>query len=490
MFRDPAYFSWLLTSSVSLVILSLVYASLFRKWTFFTLNRWILLGGTCACLVIPLISLPVMPGIIVQENAPNKFYLDIPALMMTKSVARQGPEPLANTVGFEGLWVLPAWLYWAGVATMLARSLRALVQLRRIRSQSKLLQSGPKASVWIQSSLPTFSFGKDVFLNVCTLALTPIQVASIRRHEEGHVLQKHTIDNIFFEIVHALFWFNPFVKKLSTYLRDVHEFLADRWATAPDQRTTDYQELLVKLAGNTPACRVAHPFSDSQFFRRIVMLNKPKTNAMQRIKLLLLVPAFAAAVFISACVDTNKSPTASTTSETKEPVSGPIISKITWLGNKLHSEAELNKLLGIKAGDIYNASHFQEMLLKGPLDKSVISLYMDNGYLFFYTDVVEKQVGGKVELTVNVYEHEQVWINDVIVKEKGGGQLLSKQVRPFLDVEKGQLFNRSLLITSQEKVAKSGLVKADSVIIHPYPLPKTSAAGKRYVDIEFAVQKP
>lgn len=490
MFKNPAYFSWLLTSSVSLMILSLVYAGFFRKWTFFTTNRWILMGGTCACLMIPLISLPVMPELRGLESKPNNFYLDIPALMMPLTGPEPSTESQADTVEFERLGVLMALLYWAGVATMLARSLRALAQLNRIRSQSKLLQRGPKANLWIQSRLPTFSFGKDIFLNVDTQSLSPVQVASIRRHEEGHVLQKHSVDNIIFEMLGALFWFNPFVKKLSGYLREVHEFLADRWATGTDQRTTDYQELLVKLAGKTPARGVAHPFSDSLFFRRIVMLNKPRTSAMQRMKLILLVPTFAAAVFISACVDMDRTPTASDSGQTEAPVSGPIISKISWKGNKLHSDDELNQLLGVKAGDIYNASHFQEMLSKGPSDKSVVSLYMNNGHLFFYTDVVEKRVGGNVELTVNVYEHEQVWINNVVVKEKGGGQLLSSQVRPLLDVAKGQLFNRSLLITSQEKIAESGLVNADSVMIRPYPLPQNSVVGKRYVDIEFAVQKP
>jgi outer membrane protein assembly factor BamA len=129
-------------------------------------------------------------------------------------------------------------------------------------------------------------------------------------------------------------------------------------------------------------------------------------------------------------------------------------------------------------------------LFKGPHDKSVTSLYMDKGYLFFYTEISEKMVDGKVELTANISEGEQVWINDVIVREKGAGKSLARQVRTLLDVRKGQLFNRSLLLTSQEKVAKSGLVNPDSVTINPYPLPNPLPDGRRYVDIEFIVQEP
>jgi hypothetical protein len=491
MLSNPAFFSWLLVASLSLAILSVVYDYVFRNWTFFTINRWILLGGTCACLFPPHLSSQVMQGLSIPESAVHNFHFNTTPLLTVKATAQPGAQAAAAVPqSYHWLWILLTFVYWVGVAVMLARSLKALAQLRTIRSQSQPLESDSMVNVWIQSHLPTFSFGSSIFLNVQVLSLSPIEMAWIRRHEEGHVLQKHSIDNMFFEVICAVFWFNPFVKKLARHLRDVHEFLADRWATGPAPHNTAYQELLVSLASNAPSSLLAHPFSDSQFFRRIVMLNKPKTNAMESIKLLLLAPACAAAIFISACVDTDRDNPANPRAEIQKPASGPIISKITWTGNKLHSDGELNDLLGVKPGDRYNARLFQEMLFKGPLDKSVTSLYMDNGYLFFNTDVAQKLVDGKIELTVNISEDEQVWINDVTVKEKGGGKSLSEHVRPLLNVRKGQLFNRSLLISSQEKVAKSGLVNPDSVTINPYPLSKASPGGRKYVDIEFVVQNP
>ena len=370
---------------------------------------------------------------------------------------------------------------------MVIRSLKAFAQLRAIRLEADLIARDGIASTWAQSRLPTFSFGRHIFLNVHTLSLPASQLATVRRHEEAHVLQMHSADNVFFELVSAIFWFNPFAGKLFRYLRDVHEFLADRWAVSGSQ-VTDYQQLLVTLAAGPSSNRITHTFSTSQFFRRIVMLNKPKTHAMERLKLLLLVPAAAAAVFLAACVGKDREVPSNPEGIVVAPNSGPVISKITWTGIQAHSESELNKLLTMKVGDRYEPRLFQEMLLSRA--GSVTSLYMNDGYLFFNIDVKEKFVGDKVEMTLNAVENERVWVNNVILTVKSGVKSLSDDVRPLLDVKKGQLFNRELLLSSQEKLAKSGLVRSDSVQINPFPQPAGAPGEKRLVDIEFVVQKP
>lgn len=486
--NSAAFFSWLLAASVSFAILWVVYAGFFRSWTFFTVNRWIIIGGTCACLAFPWISSDVMHQVFAQKSPVNAVQLHIPHLQETR-VANVSPGSSTTDMPgrIEWFWLVSMALYVAGVAWTASRSVKAFAQLRAVRSQSNLLSTRATANVWVQSRLPTFSFGKNIFLNVHTLSLPEDRQASILRHEEAHVLQHHSADNVFFEIVSAIFWFNPFVRKLSRHLRDVHEFLADQWAVGTKSEVNEYQHLLVSLAGAS-VHRVAHPFSDSQFFRRIIMLNKPKTNAMESLKLLLLVPACATAIFLSACVDSGDKASTNAPDAAVTPVSGPVISKITWAGNKLHSESELNQLLGAKLGDRYERQAFEASLFKEPLGKSVVGLYMNDGYLFFHTDVAEKRVGDQVELTINVTEGERVWVNNVILTAKGGNQSLIETVRPLVDVKKGQLFNRSLLINTQAKLAKSGFVHPDSVTVNPYPLAQANPGDRRYVDIEFIVQ--
>lgn len=489
--HNPAFFSWLLAASLSLVILWMVFTCFFRQWTFFALNRWILIGGTCLCLSLPLLSPYVTGTLFAPESVVPNLSLPLSSLPALQADVNQSVETAAApTARLNSIWLWATLLYGAGVILMAARSWRAIRQLKTVRSGARLLRSSSIANVWVQNQLPTFSFGRNIFLNTHALSLSPGQLASVQRHEEAHVLQNHSADNIFFEVVSAVFWFNPFVRKLARHLRDVHEFLADLSAAGEHTHITEYQELLVAMATGTPGNRVGHSFSDSQFYRRIVMLNKPKTKAMESVKLFLLVPACAAAIFISACVDTDRNVPENPQGIVAGSNSGPVISKITWTGNKVHSSAELDGLLGVKVGDRYDRKMFEEMLSRGTQNNSVLSLYMNDGYLFFYTDVDEKLIGEKVELTINVHEQEQAWVKNVTITEKGGGNTLSRHVRPLLDVKEGQLFNRSLLITSQEKVAKSGFVNPDSVRINPYPISKTSDGASQYVDIEFVVQKP
>lgn len=491
VFDNPAFFSWLLAASLSLAILWAVYECFFRNWTFFGFNRWILLGGTCACLLVPLISAQVAQQLNVPENTLRPFRLTIdpqPPLNASANAATANDDHAPDLRSL--LWTIMALGYWAGVATMLLRSFKALTQLKTVRLKARLLRRDAVAKVWVQSLLPTFSFGKSIFLNVHTLSLDPVQQASIQRHEEAHVLQKHTADNLFFEIVSAIFWFNPFVGRLGRHLRDTHEFLADRWATHSRAHATDYQELLVALASNAASHRVSHPFSDSQFFRRIVMLNKPKTNAMESLKLFLLAPACAAAIFVSACVDSDQKTVTNPRGEVTQAVSGPVISNITWTGNTLHSADELNKLLGVKPGDRYDRALFEQMLFGSAADQSVVSIYMDNGYLFFSPEVKEKLVNGKMDLTIALFEGEQAWIDKVTLKDRDGGTLLTKKIQPFVEVKSGQLFNRSLFISSQEKIAKSGFVRSDKVEVNPSPKFARAKGERTLVDVEFVVQKP
>ncbi|MCE6988082.1 POTRA domain-containing protein [Dyadobacter sp. CY323] len=487
---DKAFFTWLLSASLSMLLLWVVYSCFFRTWTFFALNRWILIAGTCACLALPLISSDVVGPLFTSEDYSQSLVFnlypfpdDAPPETGVNAVAVNSQQP------FEWIRLTVALVYWAGVAFMLVRSLKTFAQLRGIKNEAELI-TRDISNVWAQSRLPTFSFGRDIFLHVHTLSLSAEQLATVRRHEEAHVLQKHSVDNIFFEIVTIIFWFNPFAGKLSRYLRDVHEFLADQWALAGRREVTDYQQLLVSLASGASTNRLAQPFSNSQFFRRIVMLNKPRTNYMERFKLLLLVPTVAAAMFLTACVDEDQNAHTDQQAVSTPPASAPVISKITWVGNHAHSDSELNKLLGIKTGDLYDHRVFEDAMNRGTRAESVTNLYMNNGYLFFRTEISEKHVGNTVELTVNVQEGERAWVNNVTLTVKNGAKLQLDQLRPLLDVKKGQLFNRALLVTSQEKLAKSGLVRSDSVEIHPIPLAMGTPVGKRLIDFEFVVQKP
>lgn len=56
------------------------------------------------------------------------------------------------------------------------------------------------------------------------------------------------------------------------------------------------------------------------------------------------------------------------------------ISDITWAGNTVYPSAQLDALLGMKAGDVYNQTLLNKRTMED--DDAVANLYMNNGYLF------------------------------------------------------------------------------------------------------------
>lgn len=90
------------------------------------------------------------------------------------------------------------------------------------------------------------------------------------------------------------------------------------------------------------------------------------------------------------------------------------IGDITFTGNTTYSTEVLQKILGYKAGDVYDAVGFNKKVGEdgGKEDDSDIkSLYMNNGFLFANVLPVEKSVDGdKVNLEVRINEGEKaIW---------------------------------------------------------------------------------
>ena len=87
---------------------------------------------------------------------------------------------------------------------------------------------------------------------------------------------------------------------------------------------------------------------------------------------------------------------------------------ITWVGNSKYSNNELDNILGIEKGDIYDNTVLQTRLLGSPDSRDVHSKYLDNGYLFSQVTPVETEVrNDTIDLEIRIYEGQQARINKV-----------------------------------------------------------------------------
>ena len=118
---------------------------------------------------------------------------------------------------------------------------------------------------------------------------------------------------------------------------------------------------------------------------------------------------------------------------------------VTWVGNTLYPSEQLNFLLRMKKGDVYNQKLLSERTSTD--DDAIGNLYYNNGYLFYNLDPVEVNiVGDSIDLEMRIYEGRQATINKINIS--GNDRLYENVVRRELRIRPGQLFSKDDLMRS------------------------------------------
>lgn len=154
---------------------------------------------------------------------------------------------------------------------------------------------------------------------------------------------------------------------------------------------------------------------------------------------------------------------------------------ITWVGNTKYPSVALNRILGMKKGDVYNQTTIEKRLFND--DDAVTSQYMDEGYLFFSVDPIEVNIeGDSIDLEMRIQEGNQATINRVIVKgnTKTNEHVIRREVRTV----PGELFSKTNIVRSVRELAAMGHFNPENITPNPIP---NIADGT--VDIEYSVEE-
>ena len=164
-------------------------------------------------------------------------------------------------------------------------------------------------------------------------------------------------------------------------------------------------------------------------------------------------------------------------------VEGPkyYFGNINFIGNTKYSTEMLNGILAIKKGDIYNKKTLQTRLEMNQNGRDIASLYLDDGYLFFNIDQVEKQVyNDTIDLDLIMREGPQATIDKITVRgnEKTNDKVILREIR----TKPGQKFSRSEIIRTNRELSQLGYFDPEKIGVQPKPDPV-----KGTVDIEYTV---
>lgn len=153
--------------------------------------------------------------------------------------------------------------------------------------------------------------------------------------------------------------------------------------------------------------------------------------------------------------------------------------KIDWVGNAVYTTDQLNKMLRIKSGDVYNQTKLDERLNASKNEDAISDAYMNNGYLFFQAYPVEVKVDGdSIDLEIRMLEGKQATINRITIT--GNDRLYENVIRRELRVKPGALFSKADLMRSAREIAQTGHFDPENMGINPIPNQENGT-----VDIDF-----
>ncbi len=157
--------------------------------------------------------------------------------------------------------------------------------------------------------------------------------------------------------------------------------------------------------------------------------------------------------------------------------------KINWRGNAKYRSGQLDTILNIKPGEIFDQTELDQKLYMNPTGYDISSLYMDDGYLFFNITPQEVNVhNDTIDIDIHLYEGKQAIINKVTVmgNSKTNDHVIYREIR----TRPGQLFRRSDIIRTQRELSQLGYFDPEKLGVNPTPNPADGT-----VDIEYRVEE-
>lgn len=155
---------------------------------------------------------------------------------------------------------------------------------------------------------------------------------------------------------------------------------------------------------------------------------------------------------------------------------------IVWIGNTKYRSGQLDTLLGIKKGDVYNKPLLEQRLYMSMDGRDVTSLYMDRGYLFFNVVPVEMNIDSNnyINYELRITEGKEARVKNIIIKgnTKTNDYVILREIR----TRPGDLFSRDDIIRTQRDLAQLGYFDAEQFQVNPIP-----NAVDGTVDIEYTV---
>ena len=153
------------------------------------------------------------------------------------------------------------------------------------------------------------------------------------------------------------------------------------------------------------------------------------------------------------------------------------IRSINWVGNTQFPSSQLEYILNMRPGDVYNLRKLNERLTKD--EDAVSNIYFNKGFIFFNLDPIETNIkNDSVDLEMRMTEGPQATINKITIN--GNDRLYEDIIRRELRTKPGQLFSRDALMRSLRELAQMGHFDPENLTPDVKPDPETGTVDIAY----------
>ncbi|MBX2922158.1 MAG: hypothetical protein KF746_08200 [Chitinophagaceae bacterium] len=262
-------FFYLFKAFIASGILWLYYWLVLRNKSFHSYNRFYLLASMFMSLIIPFVPLDWL-----QFQAAKNIGVSFSA--QVQAANRFNTAFLLCGVGILIscilLFLFVSKIFW----------------IYRVKAKSR--HTAMQGYVLVETTVKQapFSFLNNLFWKQ-ELSMTDANGKKIFNHELTHILQKHTYDKLFAQIVCCVFWINPFYWLMQKELNTIHEFIAD--ASCIEQGNREGLATMLLYAYDEGSyLSPSHSFFSSSLSRRLQVIGLSGKTSYSLFRKLLAIP--------------------------------------------------------------------------------------------------------------------------------------------------------------------------------------------------------
>ncbi len=160
---------------------------------------------------------------------------------------------------------------------------------------------------------------------------------------------------------------------------------------------------------------------------------------------------------------------------------------VTWMGNSVYPTEQLNSMLAITKGQMYDRKSMDRQLgirnEADPMRTSVSTLYTNNGYLMSNIEAQEIVVGGdSIDLQIKILEGKPFTVNQITIT--GNTRVYDHAIRRELEVRPGDLYNQQMLVSTIQRLGQMQHFNPESTTA-----PRIMPVSDDLVDLGFSLEE-